>query len=156
MTAAPRNVVRFVAPRFGPTSEPDDAASGLGRGADALAAWLADGLRRANVAVDATAPEDWGRRLELTCDAQRLWIGCGPVDGSDATWLLWIEPRGRRLVDRIRGHGGEASERVAAAQGITIRAVDALLRADGGISEIEWHRVDADQQELDHGPTPGG
>jgi hypothetical protein len=153
-----RTHVRFASTLFSPR-QPEAGQVNPGRYGRALATWLAGCLRRRGVAVAEPAPEDWGWLLEAEHAGARLRIPCGNVvlDGpegalvdSDTEWLVWVEARPERPLDRLRGRDAGA----AAAEREVVRLVDACLRAEPSVTGIEWHAVDARLRERDHAPHP--
>lgn len=141
-----RNNVRFKAPQFG-----IEAALGFvnaNRLGKELAEWLHLRLGAVGFAVSIPLEEDWGWAMEAREGSQRFLIGCGNVQGSTSDWLVFAEAR-VGFLDRISGRTplGDAPRRLCL-------HLDAALRKEPGVSEIQWFRVGPDGAERDHGERP--
>lgn len=146
-----RDHVRFRSTEFAATTG-GDSLTNPGRYGHELASWLAARLRDGNVAVGEPMAEDWGWLVEARRGDRSFSIACGNVDGEDDQWLLWIEPERTSFMRRLTSRPNDTANPDARAG--LLHLVDQALRGDASISEIEWFRNDARQQEIDHGPHP--
>jgi hypothetical protein len=147
-----RNNVRFSSGLFA-EADAGDTPPGPGRGGGRLAAWLQLRLRDHGVPADGPVLEDWGCLVTVDGPDARLMIGCGPVDGEERQWLVFVEPR-----SDTRGIWARLFSRKQPADPALARfctRLDGLLRGEPEITAIEWFSVDPQSgAESDHGPTP--
>lgn len=150
-SASARTRVRFTSTLFEPR-HPEHEQVNPGRYGRELALWLGDGLRKLGVHASPPFAEDWGWMVLTDDSGASVRVGCGNVDGSRDRWLVCLEqePPRRGLLDRLLGRGDDSPT----ALGAVVNAVDACLRAEQRVSDIEWHRVDGREQEHDHAPRP--
>jgi hypothetical protein len=141
-----RDHVRFRSARFKPT-KPEDEQVNPGRYGEELAAWLSEQLS----ASGASEPqaEDWGWFLTFDAPAKALFLGCGNVAGENDHWVIFLRERTGFLAKLIGRSGAESD-----AKRRVIVALDAALRAEASVSEIEWFSEGPDRQELDHASHP--
>jgi len=143
-----RNHVRFRSEQFAPQHQEPDQVNEERYGY-ALATWVAARLQERGVTVDAPEPEDWGWMLGAVHGGRGVCFNCGNIDGSISEWLVWIEGRRPGFLSQLLG-------REAPAGVITDLAgmLDAALRMNPSVGEIEWFRVGARGDEFDHAETP--
>jgi hypothetical protein len=118
----------------------------------ALATWVAQRLTERGFEVDVPVPEDWGWLLGVSTDGQVVRIGCGNVEGSVTEWLIWMDVVRTGFFARLLRRGGAVRE-PNAVYGIAA-AIHSALHASQDAEEIEWFRVGARGEELDHADTP--
>jgi len=145
-----RDHVRFHSAEFTPPDvEPGQINSE--RYGYALAVWVGERLKERGFEVDSPIPEDWGWLLGVTNNGQVVRVGCGNVDGSVTEWLVWMDVIRQGMLARLLGRRGGAEPN--AIYGIAA-AIHGALAASPDASEIEWFRVGARGEELDHSATP--
>jgi hypothetical protein len=145
-----RDHVRFRSTEFTPpTVEPGQINTE--RYGYSLATWVAARLRERGFEADAPVPEDWGWFLPIVLDGRAVRIGCGNVDGSVSEWLIFLDVARAGMFARLTGRTRESGPN--AAYGI-VAVIHSALQSSGHADEIEWFRVGARGEELDHSPTP--
>ncbi len=122
-----------------------------GRFGSELAIWLRERLEECELMVSEPTPEDWGWVLIVRHTNRSFFLGCGNVDGEDQRWLVFAEPPPVGFFDRLWGGGDEAAEAVTLD---LCRTIDAALRSEPSISDIEWFATDDEGQELEHAEHP--
>jgi hypothetical protein len=144
-----RDHVRFQSAEFTP---PDTERGQINtdRYGYLLATWLAARLKERGFDVSPPTPEDWGWLLGIANDGQTVIVGCGNVEGSSTEWLIWTQVDNPGVLSRLFKRGGPSPN---ALYGI-IAAIHGALSANGGVSDVEWFRVESRGQELDHAATP--
>ena len=146
-----RNRVRFRSTEFTPPDiEPGQVD--IARYGYALATWVAKRLTERGFEVDFPVPDDWGWLLGVATDGHVVRVGCGNVEGSVTEWLIWFDVARRGPLTRLLGRGA-ASAGPNAAYGIAA-AIHSALHASPQARDIEWFRVGARGEELDHAETP--
>ena len=149
-----RNNVRFSSGLFA-EADAGDTPPGPGRGGGRLAAWLQRHLRDRGASAEGPVLEDWGCLLTVDGPDARLMIGCGPVDGEEGQWLVFVEPLPGTGSIWARLFSRKQPADPALARFCT--RLDEVLRAEPEITGIEWFSVDPKSgAESDHGPTPLG
>lgn len=145
-----RDHVRFRSSEFTPpTAEPGQINTE--RYGYSLASWVAARLKERGFEADAPVPEDWGWFLGIVHDGRAVRIGCGNVDGSVSEWLIFLDVARPGMFARLTGRARESGPN--AAYGI-VAVIHSALQSSGHADEIEWFRVGARGEELDHSPTP--
>lgn len=142
-----RDHVRFRSTRFTPP-DTDPGQINNERYGYALATWVAARLDERGVEVDPPVPEDWGWLVGAAHGGRSVQVGCGNVDGSVTEWLVWIDADRPGFLTRMRGRSSSLSAPDPADEIGAI--VDAALRSSSEIGEIEWFRVGARGEEVDH------
>ena len=146
-----RDHVRFHSVEF----TPPDAEPGQinpERYGYALAAWVAARLTERGFEVSQPMPEDWGWLFGVANNGRTVRVGCGNVDGSVTEWMIFLEVSAGGFLSRLLGRGSSTGA-PNAAYGIAA-AIHGALRANPDAEEIEWFRVGARGEELDHAETP--
>lgn len=145
-----RDHVRFRSSEFTPpTAEPGQINTE--RYGYSLATWVAARLKERGFDSDSPIPEDWGWILGIVHDGRVVRVGCGNVEGSVSEWLIFLDVVRPGILARFMGRARESGP--SAAYGI-VAAIHSALQASSNADEIEWFRVGARGEELDHSPTP--
>lgn len=145
-----RDHVRFHSAEFAPT-DPEPGQVNTERYGYALAMWVAARLQERGFAPDAPVPDDWGWLLGVLQDGRIIRIGCGNVDGSVSEWLIFLDVVRPGMLARLLGRARDSSPN--AAYGV-IAALHGALTSNASVEDIEWFRVGARGEELDHAATP--
>lgn len=105
---------------------------------DDVLLWLGDELRARGVDAESKPfAEDWGWALRFTVDGQQHWIGGSRQDGTQHSWLFFIE----RTVGLIKSLFGKAEEKQVSPRAVQL--VHECLSSNPAITEIRWHEKDA-------------
>lgn len=122
-----------------------------GRFGSELAIWLRDRLAECELMVSEPTPEDWGWVLIVRHKNRSFLLGCGNVQGEDQRWLVFLEPPPVGFFDRLWGGGDEAADEMTVE---LCRTIDAALRSESSIADIEWFASDDEGQETGHSEHP--
>lgn len=146
-----RNHVRFRSTEFTP-ADAEPGQVNTERYGYALATWVAARLQERGFTPDPPIPDDWGWLLGVLQDGRVVRIGCGNVEGSVSEWLIFLDVVVRPgLLARLLGKARTSAPN--AAYGI-IAAIHGALQSSGHAEDIEWFRVGARGEEIDHATTP--
>lgn len=122
--------VTFNSERFRPYL-PEDCQVNPGRYGAELAAWLSRELAGRGVITSYPNFEDWGWFLEyITESGEEYWLCCGNVEGEDARWTCFLEPKGRGLFGARKAVVQHARPLLDALRG--------LLDETPEVNEVAW------------------
>ena len=142
-----RDHVRFRSPRFR-SLEPMAEQLNPGRYGKELATWTAEQLSRAGLIVSAPQEEDWGWYLTFGAPARKFFLGCGNVDDEEEQWLIFMHER-PGFLNWLSGRTDDSEPKIR-----IVQTLEAALRAEPSVSEMEWFREGPGGEEIDHAPHP--
>lgn len=145
-----RDHVRFHSTAFTP-ADAEPGRVNTERYGYALATWVAARLRERGFDAATPVPDDWGWLLGVEQDGRVVRIGCGNVDGSVSEWVIWLDVVRPGILAKVLGRSRNVTPN--AAYGI-IAAIHGALETSGHAEDIEWFRVGATGEEMDHAATP--
>jgi len=145
-----RDHVRFRSIEFTP-ADTEPGQVNTERYGYALASWVSARLQERGFDAEPPVPDDWGWLLGVAQNGRIVRIGCGNVEGSVSEWLIFLDVVRPGALARLLGRAKDPSPN--AAYGV-IAAIHGALQANAQVEDIEWFRVGARGEELDHGATP--
>lgn len=123
-------MVTFRSSKFGRLPNEEQINEGIW--GQALATYVAAALSRAGIGTEEPNCEDWGWYLPVVHRPFGVSIGCGHQMGDDDEYLVFVRPESDRVFRWFRFHDTRPIR-----QKVT-DAIDAALRADPEVREIEW------------------
>ena len=145
-----RDHVRFHSIEFTP-ADTEPGQINTERYGYALATWVSARLEERGFTTDPPVPDDWGWLLGLMHDGRVVRIGCGNVDGSVSEWLIFVDAARPGVLARILGRARDVAPN---AQYGIVAAIHGALESNASVADIEWFRLGARGEEIDHGATP--